>query len=194
MQAPEDTDKVFSLLFAGLTPLIGLAAAFCAPDPTYLPGPAGGWRLAVLLAGSVAFGSILIRRYFPGEAIGRIYNAIAGAWFSVLSIYFSGGNDLAYLTVFLVLSLLLPYRAVWPIVTACSLTIIFYLGGFGLHGLGLLTSAFPFLNADNLLIHVVAVLGYGALISYLIVKMARVEHAMGMPTDELLVVRRPKRR
>lgn len=180
MQARVQADKVFSVLFAGLTPLIGFAAGFCATSGTCSSAPAAGRDAAVLLAGAVAFGSVVIRHCFPGEVIGRIYNAIAGAWFSILSIYFSGGNDLAYLTVFLILSLLLLYRAVWPIVFTCSLTIVFYLGGFGLHGMGFLASAFPFLDANSLSIHVLAVLGYSTVIGYLVVKMAHVEHEMEM--------------
>lgn len=184
MRTREQADKIFAMLFAGLTPLIGLAAFFCTHDGACPLQPVGGWRLAVLLSGFFAAGSVLIRHYFPGESIGRIYNAIAGSWFSVLSIYFSGGNDWAYLTVFLVLSLMLLYRAVWPIVTVCSLTIVFYLGGFGLHGLGILTSAFPFLDTHSLLIHVLAVLGYGILIGYLVVKMGRVEREMTMLAND----------
>lgn len=177
-QEREQADKVFSMLFAGLTPLIGLAAGFCAPDIAYSPGRIARWVHAVLLAGFFASGSLLMRRYFPGEPIARLYNAIAGAWLSMLSIYFSRGNDLAYLTVFLVLSLLLLYRAVWPIVAVCSLTIVFYLGGFGLHGIGMVKSAFPFLDTNSLLIHLLAMLSYSTLITYLAVKTGRNDHDM----------------
>lgn len=182
-QTRTHADKLFAVLFAAMTPaLVGLAyfdktgaasAATCSVA-TFPPAIMGGnWLAAFLIAGVVACGSVLIWRHRPGETIGGIYNATAAMVFSALFMHFGGGYGEAHLPFFIFTSLLLYYRAIWPIAIACGVIVSHHLGFFTLQGLGVPVVAFSCLDRNALFIHTLAAVGQCSLLGYIAARMEK---------------------
>lgn len=193
-QARVHADKIFAGLFAGLTPVLGLIAnmtaagaiapAVCATGSVGPVVVSGSWSGAMLIAGLTALGSALVWRFRPGEAIGGIYNAVAAMAFSALFMHFGGGHYATHLPVFIFTSLLLYYRAVWPIAIACSVIVSHHLAFFTMQGLGVPVVAFSCLDGNILLIHILAILGQGALLAYVAARMEKDAHELARASTE----------
>ena len=182
-QTRTHADKIFAALLVGLTPTLagiayfGTAGAFSATvcsasgmPPTVI---GGSWISALLLAGTVALGSLLIWRYHAGQRIGGIYNAVASMVFSALFMHFGGGSGEAHFPFFIFTSLLLYYRAWWPIAIACGVILSHHLGFFTLQASGIPVVVFACLDGSTLLIHMLAGLGQCALLAYIAARMEK---------------------
>jgi diguanylate cyclase (GGDEF)-like protein/PAS domain S-box-containing protein len=183
-QTRAHADKIFAVLFVGLTPILAAVAYFgtsgvfaSAAVCSASAGPpaviGGSWLVALLVAAGVAFGSVLIWRYRAGRAVGGIYNATAAMVFSALFIHFGGGAGEAHFSFFIFASLLLYYCAWQPIAIACGVILSHHLAFFTLQAYGMPVVVFACLDKTTLLVHMLAGFGQCALLGYIAARMTR---------------------
>lgn len=187
-QARMHADRIFAVLLAVLAPVVGVVANMSATGAiapevcaagTAGPVPvAGSWPVALLISGLTALGSALIWRMRAGAPIGGIYNAVAAVVFAALLMHFGGGRGEMHLPFFILSSLLLYYRATWPIAIACGMIVSHHLGFFTMQSMGIPVVAFSCLDGNTLLMHLLTVLVQCALLWYIAASMEKDDIAL----------------
>ncbi|HYD96853.1 MAG TPA: EAL domain-containing protein [Noviherbaspirillum sp.] len=157
---------------AWLTATGGLPAPVCRSGLAAQAAP-GSWLIAFALAALVALGSALILRRWPGQAAGGIYNAAASVVISALLVHFSGGSPDAHILLFILTSLLLYYRARWPVALAGGIFVSYHLGFYTLQEAGAPVFLFACPESHVLLIHLAAGIGQYTLLGYIAARMER---------------------
>ena len=175
-------DKIFAILLVGLTPVIALVAwltgqggatpPLCA-DGSPAAVPSGSWQVALAIAAGVALGSALICRSRQARPVGGIYNAAAAIVFSALFMHFGGGTGDSHIPQFILTSLLLYYRARWPVALAGGFFVSHHLGFYTLQAAGAPVVLFSCLEPQSLFVHLATGIGQFALFGYITARMER---------------------
>ncbi len=129
--------------------------------------------MATALAASVALGSLLISRRWKAQPIGGIYNAAAAIVFSALFVHFGGGSGDFHVISFILTSLLLYYRARWPVVLAGAFFVSHHLGFYTLQDARVPVILFSCLEPRSLIIHLITGMSQCALFCYIAGRMER---------------------
>ncbi|RZI44804.1 EAL domain-containing protein [Herbaspirillum sp. HC18] len=176
-------DGIFAGMFAGLVPMVAALAWYSAnstinPAVCTASGGAptvigGGWGLALLISGLAALGSAYVWKFWPGQAIGGMYNAVASMIFAALIMHFGGGAGEAHFPFFIFISFLLYYRAWRPIALACAVILTHHAAFFIMQGLGVPVVVFACLNGATLANHFISGLGQCVLLGYIAARMER---------------------
>ncbi|RQH04990.1 putative bifunctional diguanylate cyclase/phosphodiesterase [Paraburkholderia dinghuensis] len=185
-------DGIFAALFVGLTPVItGLAyfstrwsitSTICTAAKSVPLIIGGGWPLALMLAGPLALGSVLIWKLRPGQRLGTMYNAVTSMVFSALIMHFGGGAGEAHFPFFIFTSFLLYYRSWRPIGLACAVILAHHLGFFALQSVNVPVVVFHSVDGRTLLVHLAAGVGQCALLGYIASKMEKSDLALMQST------------